>query len=1197
MADTNGPETEKTIPDDESVFTIETSERPPDLDQILQGVRTALGPLASLKLTVVLFAMAIFIVFAGTLAQVEKDIWEVIDDYFRTAIAFIPFRIFFPKSFFPDGTLLANFRETSRGIWFPGGWLIGATMFVNLLAAHLVRFKVQAKDTRLAAGLGVILAGCVMTWLVILSGSNSDGFQEAAISWSVLWELMKYGLGALWLGMATALLRIEHKRRLEFWLFGAIVVGIGAVVVWLFYQGDAAQFDNATMRILWQLIKATFAGLVLLGGSIMVFKKRAGIVLIHGGVFLMMLSELLVGLTAIETRMTIQEGATTNFAQDIRTFELAVTDRNVADLPDEDRVVVVPKNILMKEDGEKFKQVRHSDLPFDMTVLKYLENSALRSLKDGDDNPATAGAGLQQTVDEAKIGTGVDADGSVDIPSAYVRFNEKDTGKEIATYLLNVFLKDQQINVGEKTYDIALRFKQTYKPYFVHLIDVKKEDYIGTNTPRDYSSYVRLFDPTRNVDRKIRIWMNNPLRFAGETFYQSSYYRDPRTGVESTTLQVVTNQGWMIPYVSCMIVVVGLIAHFWVVLLRFLNRRASDQFSAPAESKPGVALANAAAGNQSSLVFAAVIVVIFGGWMIGKARVPRTSDDVMNLYEFGKIPVVYQGRIKPLDTLARNSLRIISGKQAVVDEHGKKRPAIRWFIDTIAKPQESFKYRVFRIENLDLLETLELPRRKGFLYSVDEIGGKLDVLTKQSELARKEDVEKLTIHQRKVLELEKKIGTLDLIVQSFSPPRIRRESAREDLSRAVMALRMFENRHPPLVIPPSPDVDPEDDFLTKGKWATYSMGWTADLMQQFLEKDGNPAVKSFTNMIVAYADRDVETFNLEVAKYRESLAANPPEMLVGKDKTNFEAFFNHFEPFYHAAALYVIAFILAALAWLGWSHGLNRASFWLIAFTFLVHCFALGARVYISGRPPVTNLYSSAVFIGAACVLFGLIIELLYRLGVGNILAAVSGFVTLVIAHFLSGDGDTFTVLQAVLDTQVWLATHVVCITLGYSATFFAGLLGLMYILRGTLTPSLSKSVAKDLTRMTYGTLCFAIFFSFFGTVLGGLWADDSWGRFWGWDPKENGALIIVLWNALVLHARWGGMVKDRGLAVLVIGGNIVTGWSWFGVNELGVGLHSYGFTEGVILMLGAFVFSQFVVMAMGMIPKRLWISYPRMNA
>jgi ABC-type transport system involved in cytochrome c biogenesis permease subunit len=292
-----------------------------------------------------------------------------------------------------------------------------------------------------------------------------------------------------------------------------------------------------------------------------------------------------------------------------------------------------------------------------------------------------------------------------------------------------------------------------------------------------------------------------------------------------------------------------------------------------------------------------------------------------------------------------------------------------------------------------------------------------------------------------------------------------------------------------------------------------------------------------------------------------------------------------------------MAFVLVGLSWLGWRSVLNRTAFWLILLTLALHSFALLARIYISGRPPVTNLYSSAVFIGWGCVVLGALLERVFRIGIGNIICSIAGFATLLIAHFLAGDGDTFAVLQAVLDTQFWLATHVVTITLGYTTTFVAGLLGIVYIIRGVLTPSLSADTGRQLTRMIYGTTCFAILFSFVGTVLGGLWADDSWGRFWGWDPKENGALIIVLWNALVLHARWGGMVRQRGLALLAVAGNIAVAWSWFGVNELGVGLHSYGFTEGVLQALGLFVVSQLAIIGLGLVPESFWWSLRRQHA
>jgi hypothetical protein len=138
----------------------------------------------------------------------------------------------------------------------------------------------------------------------------------------------------------------------------------------------------------------------------------------------------------------------------------------------------------------------------------------------------------------------------------------------------------------------------------------------------------------------------------------------------------------------------------------------------------------------------------------------------------------------------------------------------------------------------------------------------------------------------------------------------------------------------------------------------------------------------------------------------------------------------------------------------------------------------------------------------------------------------------------------------------------------------------------------MTKENGKELSRMTYGVVCFAMLFSFVGTILGGIWADQSWGRFWGWDSKENGAVLVVLMNALLLHARWGGLIRERGIAVMAVIGNIVTIWSWFGTNQLGIGLHSYGFTEGMALAIWITVASQVLIIGLGLIPANLWRNY-----
>jgi ABC-type transport system involved in cytochrome c biogenesis permease subunit len=314
-------------------------------------------------------------------------------------------------------------------------------------------------------------------------------------------------------------------------------------------------------------------------------------------------------------------------------------------------------------------------------------------------------------------------------------------------------------------------------------------------------------------------------------------------------------------------------------------------------------------------------------------------------------------------------------------------------------------------------------------------------------------------------------------------------------------------------------------------------------------------------------------------------------------RASYEYLFNFLAPFYQSMGLYVLVFLLVCASWLGWERPLNKSATLVLLLALAVHTFGLASRMYIQERPPVTNLYSSAIFIGWGTVILGLVLDRFYRDGIGLACASLIGFITLIIAHHLAATGDTMGMLQAVLDTNIWLATHVVVITIGYTAMFFAGMLAIFYVVRGVFTSSLPKELARSIARMVYGVTCFATLFSFVGTVLGGIWADQSWGRFWGWDPKENGALLIVLWCAITLHARWGGYIRERGLIIMALFGNVVTSFSWFGVNMLGVGLHSYGWMDKAMPWLVGFMLSQLALMIIAALPNEYWRSFQKPGA
>jgi ABC-type transport system involved in cytochrome c biogenesis permease subunit len=599
------------------------------------------------------------------------------------------------------------------------------------------------------------------------------------------------------------------------------------------------------------------------------------------------------------------------------------------------------------------------------------------------------------------------------------------------------------------------------------------------------------------------------------------------------------------------------------------------------------------------LVFVGALLWVTSSWLPQK-----TPSSEVDLTGFGKIPVLVGGRVKPLDTVARNSLLIIHGKQSVRLADGKQIDAMQWLTDLLFRAPVADACPVFVIQNAEVLGLFgwEQSDRKYFTFAqlapflrqIDEQGDQSDKLQSVQRSAYQNAVvnlrNALVLYQRLKNSVQPE-GTENFVAEldafdNALPEAAKAARQREaggtfdqaKLNRVVELLQRYQRIAEAAYVLAVPSAKPSE-------W--HSIG--ENLVESVAAGKIDPIVKLYAQIGDAYRANNRSLFSQQVDLLAGALAKEQP---TAAKRTSFEFLFNQVDPFTHSMVLYVLAFLLACGSWLGWSRPLNRAAFYLLFLALAVHTFGLVSRMYLQERPPVTNLYSSAIFIGWGAVIVSLILERIFRDGIGAACAGAIGFITLIIAHHLAGSGDTLEMLQAVLDTNIWLATHVVAITTGYSAMFLAGMLATIYIVRGVFTRSLKKETADSLTRMTYGVVCFATLFSFVGTVLGGIWADQSWGRFWGWDPKENGAVLIVLWCAIILHARWGGFIRQRGLMIMAIFGNVVTSFSWFGVNMLGVGLHSYGFMEKAFPWLVGFIISQLALMGVAAMPLERWRSF-----
>ncbi len=995
-----------------------------------------LGLLGSLKLTVALFALSLVTVLVGTLAQDEMNMLEVKQRYFVSWIAPLHIDDFFPQAFLPHD------KPIPGVIPFPGGALIGLMLMINLVAAKSTRFKVHARGGKLTAGIGLIVAGTLVAALVIFAGHSSDGLQGTPpMSYQQLWAAVLAGLTVLAISLGVAGTRIANPTFKAIAFTFAAIVGI--FIAYALFTGF--RIGDPGLRIVWQLAKGLGAGVILMFGCLLVFDRQGGNVLLHAGVGLLMVGQFVFGDRQLEQRLSLVEGQSSNTLVNLDLVEMTFIER----VEGKDEVTAIPGSRLRAASRSE-QMIEDEALPANVRVLAFYDNSTLKDVTT--DNLATTGVGLETRAVEVSKSGGTD--NQMNLASAYVELLDKSSGDSLGKYLISQLLSDRvmllpdrapkdiydSVKIADKTYDIGLKYHREVKPYWVQLEDVRQVTYSGTSTPRDYSSFIRIVDTETGEDRKERVWMNNPLRYRGETFYQENYTTLPN-GKEMTGIQVVRNSGWLIPYVACSITALGMLAHFFGTLTRFLKRRERETRKEQAE----LAEFNLSPPSKRPVVFTIAGFALLAAYMLVPWQAvmnemrPTSRATQFDLYAAGKLPTQFGGRVMPLDAYARQALKAISNRESLdlktapagIQQRvagsgdtkqgsgdgskpvttgrarGKKLSAMQWLME-IATDQPELRFLpMFRIDAEEVRSELGLERRESKLYSLDEISKQWGRVSKivDAVVASDKAPRDQSFKERKLLELDRRTRNYTLAAASFQlpiPEEIPAEifeqvmPGADEQTRQLFALRELERRmgalknmSAPAIIPPSKET--AEDALVDPQWSAFATAFFdhySDLAKSNLPEDkdpGRPGIESFSEMIKAYGDQDTAGFNKAVD---EHLAAVQQYPIGGYNSglVSMERWMQSNWPTGAAMILYLITLVMGLVYFAVNLPRLRQAIWGALVIAVLIHTLAIVCRITITGRAPVINIYSSAVFIGWAAVLFGLVVERLFNYGIGNIL-------------------------------------------------------------------------------------------------------------------------------------------------------------------------------------------------------------------
>ena len=621
------------------------------------------------------------------------------------------------------------------------------------------------------------------------------------------------------------------------------------------------------------------------------------------------------------------------------------------------------------------------------------------------------------------------------------------------------------------------------------------------------------------------------------------------------------------------------------------------------------------------------LILAFVIWFVPLSlQAQETKSHAFDYEYFESLPVLHEGRLKPLQSFAILHFRWFKNQSHVSHDE-----AMSWLTSSLFDPQSAAQTPLFKIDLPELensilaeLENQGISKQKSkkHLYSVADLTPY--VMARRPNLSQDE----LSVFETAYKDLHAKYGAAIRIMQTMSlylPMNVQIPNKfKETISLPNQEIRVidlhaheqFLSKELKSVIKEKGDDIPNytteeqklaqllyayhqlfgrgisndfvklyPDFWQDGSY--FEMEWLSP-WQQFSFSKGHPKqvdyIQHWQDMSQAFRNNNQAAF-FEASKHARDFifeaeqALNPSKL---ENKTIVEIFYNDFQPLELTMILYLIS-IIFVLCWFKWPKRVNST----IAEAGLIlgavsHALALILRGIILERPPVTTLYESVIFVAITVVLVSLIFFYRSKNYSHILYGAIGGLILLVISSVFLSQEDSLQMLVAVLNTNFWLAVHDLMITAGYGLCVLAAIMAHGWLGYGLVKTydDAYKTKRDVLFKQTYFITVLALLITTIGTVLGGIWADQSWGRFWGWDPKENGALLIVLWLAWIIHGRLAGIFGKELLMYFIGYLNIVVGLAWFGVNLLGVGLHSYGFTSGIAVGLIAFVIVEILILS-----------------